>query len=334
VLVSGNGPLNLQVAAELVAAGAQVVAVADSGRPTSGRGIAFQAALGVAAPTLAVRGLGYLRTLRRAKVPLLWGATITKVDGAGAVQSATVAELDATGQPVPGSERTFTVDAVCAGFGFQPNLELARALGCQTRWDSSREQLCVVADQFGATSVEGVWVIGDGAAVSGAPSAEADGAIAGAAVLAALGRGSKRGLSAVARLRRHRLRVSQWAVRRLYRAPRLDLTLADPDTVVCRCESVTLGEIEAAAAEQDPVRLATIKRATRVGMGRCQGRYCAVPIARRFGTARDIELAETDLFAPRPPAKPVRIGLIAREEMDRPRSVVADGSPAPSPSSR
>jgi hypothetical protein len=54
-----------------------------------------------------------------------------------------------------------------------------------------------------------------------------------------------------------------------------------------------------------------LKRLTRLGMGRCQGRYCA-PLAvsllsRRCGKNSD----EYDFPAPRPPVKPVPIGVLA-----------------------
>jgi len=56
---------------------------------------------------------------------------------------------------------------------------------------------------------------------------------------------------------------------------------------------------------------ASLKRACRVGMGRCQGRYCAATVARMCGSE---EVGEFGLFAPRPPAKPVPIRLLTVEQ--------------------
>jgi hypothetical protein len=53
-----------------------------------------------------------------------------------------------------------------------------------------------------------------------------------------------------------------------------------------------------------------LKRLTRVGMGRCQGRYCAATVARLCSA----EVVEFSLFAPRPPAKPVPIRLLSVEQ--------------------
>ena len=44
---------------------------------------------------------------------------------------------------------------------------------------------------------------------------------------------------------------------------------------------------------------ASLKRACRVGMGRCQGRYCASTVARLCNSD---PVGEFGLFAPRPPA--------------------------------
>ncbi|HYD06579.1 MAG TPA: FAD-dependent oxidoreductase, partial [Reyranella sp.] len=77
---------------------------------------------------------------------------------------------------------------------------------------------------------------------------------------------------------------------------------------VCRCEEVDAGELRGLirAGHDSP---AALKRATRAGMGRCQGRYCAPLMARMCSS----ESGEFDFFAPRPPAKPVPIRALAVE---------------------
>ena len=84
-----------------------------------------------------------------------------------------------------------------------------------------------------------------------------------------------------------------------------------PETLICRCEEVTFGQIEEALGEEMQL-IGAVKRRTRVGMGRCQGRYCApvldALLAERFGRVRD----EFTGFAPRVPVKPVAIEDLAR----------------------
>ena len=45
--------------------------------------------------------------------------------------------------------------------------------------------------------------------------------------------------------------------------------------IVCRCETVSEGEIRAAIRQNPPARdIDGVKRRTRSGMGRCQGGFC------------------------------------------------------------
>ena len=86
--------------------------------------------------------------------------------------------------------------------------------------------------------------------------------------------------------------------------------LADPDTVICRCEDVTLGDL--VAADLPAMAAAgSMKRMTRAGMGKCQGRYCGTIVAaisqRRTGTP----IGDRSGFAPQSPVKPVPIKDIA-----------------------
>ena len=308
VLLSGNGPLNVQVGAELVRAGAEVVALCDTApRPLPGRAAAL-ARMGAASPQLLLRGARYLRVLHAARVPLLHEHAVVAAEGDGRVEQATVAAVDDAGAPVAGSERTFEVDAVCTGFGFLPSNELARTLGVAHRFDASLRQLVTVRSASGRTNVDGVWVVGDGGGTGGAPAAEAAGTLAGVDVARSLGHELEADRGAERALRRSRR--FQHALAALYAAPPLLDQLARPETLVCRCEEVPLAAVEQ-ELRAGTTTTGAVKRVTRAGMGRCQGRYCGpllVELAARWG-AREPD--EWSGFAPAPPFKPLPAGLIA-----------------------
>jgi NADPH-dependent 2,4-dienoyl-CoA reductase/sulfur reductase-like enzyme len=303
VLVSGNGPLNIQVAAEIVRAGGEVVAVCELARfrPLGA------APMGLADPPLMLQGARMVLELRRARVPLFRGHTVVRAEGDGAVERATVARIDGSGRPVPGSERVFEVDAVCAGFGFLPSNELARTLGLAHRFDERLGQLAAVVDERGRSSLDSVWVVGDGGGTGGAPLARAVGLLAGLDAARSLGREVPESADerSAWRLRTRSLRF-QRGLNRLFAAPRLVDQLATPETLVCRCEEVTLAAVEASFGDGAGA-IGAVKRVTRAGMGRCQGRYCAGVladiVARRTGAA----LSEEDWFAPAPPFKPIPV---------------------------
>jgi D-hydroxyproline dehydrogenase subunit alpha len=55
--------------------------------------------------------------------------------------------------------------------------------------------------------------------------------------------------------------------------PGWDAWLTD-DTIVCRCEDVTAGELKTAAEATGARGLRSLKLSTRAGLGPCQGRVC------------------------------------------------------------
>ena len=71
-----------------------------------------------------------------------------------------------------------------------------------------------------------------------------------------------------------------------------------------------MAEIDAAMAD-GAASPAAVKRATRTGMGRCQGRYCGPLLAGLLHQRTGRPLDELSFFAPRPPIKPVPLAAIA-----------------------
>ncbi|SCK11903.1 Glycine/D-amino acid oxidase [Variovorax sp. HW608] len=312
VLVAGNGPLNLQLAAELLAGGAQVVAVLESApRPTARQWRAMLTAARTA-PDLLRDGHRYLRQLRARGVPVLWGCAVTRAEGHDGVECVHAALLDAHGRPLPSGTRRFDVDTLCLGYGFIPSTELARMLGCEHRLAQRHlGYLATVTQDDGASSLPGVYVVGDGADMGGSRVALARGTLAGTAAARNLGRRAPEPTEAVALLRR--ASSFQQALWTIYQAPPVSLSCMSDETVLCRCEEISFGSVrEQIRAGRDT--LAALKRNTRLGMGRCQGRYCAVTAARLVGEMTGQPPGVEQYLAPRPPAKPVPAGALGFEK--------------------
>ncbi len=66
--------------------------------------------------------------------------------------------------------------------------------------------------------------------------------------------------------------------------------------------------------DDKPSHAGALKRATRVGMGRCQGRYCGPVAARMVAGATGKSIEDLSFFAPRVPIKPVAISTILAAE--------------------
>ena len=149
ILVAGNGPLNLQVALELSRAGADVAGVVELAPRPGLRRAAAAVRMLLAASRLALVGGGMIAALHWRRVPLFYGRAIGQVvreDGALAVQL-----VCADGR---NSEAVrLNVDAVCLGYGFHPDNELLRLLGCGHDYDPQRDQLVTRRDADCRTTV-------------------------------------------------------------------------------------------------------------------------------------------------------------------------------------
>ncbi len=291
VLIAGSGPLNMQLACELLACGVKPVAVLEAA-PRPGPAAWRQAwTMARAAPDLVRDGIGMLLTLKRAGVPVLWSARVKELRGDGRVQAAHVAgrRLD----------RSYDVDVVTLNLGFQPETGLARALGVKQRFvDAGLGHLVSETDEDGRTSVAGVFAVGDGASLGGSRVAMARGRLAGLAAAHDLGFDAQDEPATRAALRR--ALAFQDALWTLFRPPRLRTETITDETIVCRCEEVTAGRLRAELAN-GLTSLPALKKATRAGMGRCQGRFCAATIARLCPDAPD----DFAFAAPRAPLRPV-----------------------------
>ncbi|MEY9212830.1 FAD-dependent oxidoreductase [Thermobifida halotolerans] len=276
VLVAGSGPFLLPVARSLLERGARVLAVVEAGTPYR-MGVR---ALGAARfPGRLAELSSHLLGLARHRVPLLQGAVVTEARGRSRVESATVAPLRDPHRVL----HRYDVDALCVGYGFRPQTDLAQLLGCAMRRDPATGDQTPVVTGPGRTSRAGVYVVGEAAGVAGAPSALARGEAAALDVLARAGGPATRAARRSVAVRLARARRFADLTAALYPAPGVladALVSALPDhALVCRCESVTAGAVRAAAAEPGGAEVPGIKGATRAGMGPCQARECGPALA-------------------------------------------------------
>lgn len=86
--------------------------------------------------------------------------------------------------------------------------------------------------------------------------------------------------------------------------------MGDNDVLLCRCECVSVGAVEAAIAEGN-LTINDVKRRTRAGMGICQGIFCVGEIAERLIAAGVNERAIEPMTA-RPPTRLIPVGTAAQ----------------------
>ncbi|HTZ38443.1 MAG TPA: NAD(P)/FAD-dependent oxidoreductase [Stellaceae bacterium] len=309
-VVAGCGPLPLVVAAQLARAGVAVKALALL-RPL--RQMAADPAALWQGRRLVFEGMRYGRSLRQAGVPRLTGHVPVRALGEDRLTGVVLARVDAEGRPVRGSEHEIACDLLALNYGFAANSELVAMAGARMRRDPIGGWLPEV-DEFGRTSLPGVFVAGDGAGLRGALVAEAEGGIVGAAAASGAGDDALRATLGDAFARRRQWAAFQRAVRGTLRVPAGLWSLAADDTVVCRCENVALRDIREAVAGGHR-SLNAVKRNVRSGMGWCGGRICLPAIAAlaelHGGVPPDA------MMTPRPMVRPVTFAALAAQQKAR-----------------
>ena len=312
VVVAGNGPLLLVAAMTLLSAGATVRALVEAA-PLHRRVWSR-----LESPSLLAQALSWRLRLAAAGIPFLTGQAVIEAHGAPALEAVSVAPIDLKGGIDRASVTTLEADCLVVGNGLAPAVELTRLAGCAHHHDPLLGGWTPRRSADLETTVPGLYAVGDGAAVGGVRLALAEGRTA---VLAAM---LQRSPSAHLRRRRRglarrleRLNRFRTAVADIFAPPETFLELITPATPVCRCENVTLAELETRAAD-GATGMIQQKSTTRLSMGRCQGRLCLATLADLVARRRGIEVADLDWPRIRPPARPVRLGDLLHETVPPP----------------
>ena len=311
-LLAGTGPLLLSLANLITDAGGEVVAIAEAGKIENW----FQMIQGAWGNwRLIADGLRYLKGIYRARIPLLRSHVIVKARGNGQVQEAVVAPVDQTWQPLTDQRRTLKVDTVCVGYGFVPSVELTRLAECNHKYEPLLGGWVPVRNSYMETSIYGVYAAGDCTSIAGSLVAVEEGRIAGLAVAQSLGHLSQMEADQKMAPCRRRMAKLEPLRRQLdgISMPRTGLYgLSTEDTIICRCEEITLSEIKKAIAG-GATDMNEIKRMTRTGMGNCQGRMCGPALQGIIARAQGLAISDINYYNIRPPIKPVLFTALNRK---------------------
>lgn len=303
VVLAGSGPLLYLMAVQLLAAGVAPAAIVDT-TPAANRRAALRHLLpALSGHRLLRKGLGLLWKIRRSGVPHHRCATGLVARGEGRVEELSFS--NAAGQ------QTIRCQTLLLHTGVVPNVQISRSLGLEHRWDASQMCWAPVLNGTGGTALEGIWIAGDGAGISGAEAAVPAGRLAAMAALSSVDGVSPAGPAetAVEQAALRRLNAVRPFLDSLY-APAPEFLAPADDTIVCRCEEVTAGQI------REFVGLGCLgpnqaKSYGRCGMGPCQGRYCGLTVSHVIAAARGVPVADVGYFRLRPPLKPVTLGELA-----------------------
>lgn len=272
VVVAGAGPLLAAVAAGILKAGGEVAAVVDQNGALDWLGASGAM---LSRPALAARGAGWVRRIVGARTPVYRRHCVVAAHGETELASVTIAPVGANGAPRPEGRKDLTADSLVIGNGLVPGTEITRLLRADHRFDRDLGGWCPVLDGGGRTTIEGLYVAGDGGGVLGVDAAKAGGKRVAEAVVEDAKPQTARSERRPSSRRRPQFGTAMAHLARLRPA---HVASIPAETVICRCEDVTRREIDCAIDEgADEVN--QIKHFTRCGMGPCQGRFCGDIVA-------------------------------------------------------
>jgi NADPH-dependent 2,4-dienoyl-CoA reductase/sulfur reductase-like enzyme len=307
VVFMGTGPLLYLVAAQYLAAGAEVAAVLDTS-PIRLRLRALPKLL--TRPTVLGKGLALVARLRRAGIEIQTGIEPLEIAGSDAD-----GVVGVTFRTPGGAARLISCDAVGLGYHLRPETQLADLARCGFHFDTVTRQWLPKIDQDGRSTRPGVYLAGDGARICGADAAETAGRLAALAVLADTGHAIPS--STIAELRARLANMARFAegLAAAFPWPAAAAGALPDETIVCRCEAITAGEVRAVACGKGASELNRAKAFSRIGMGRCQGRYCGNAAGEIIAAATGLPLESIGRLRGQAPIKPLAIGTKRAEEV-------------------
>ncbi|MCP8469102.1 FAD/NAD(P)-binding oxidoreductase [Pseudomonas triclosanedens] len=262
-VIAGSGPLLLASAATARANGARILRIAEQASWLALAGFAMKLPRW---PNKLAQSFGLYDPGYRAGSHVVAALGSEHLEGVRLNQGGKLVEIEC--------------DRLACGFGLVPNIQLGQALGCAVDDDAIR------VDAWQASSRTDIYAAGECTGFGGSELALVEGRIAGHAAV-----GDHHHARELWPQRKRWQGFAGALARNFALDPRLN-HLAQPDTLVCRCEDVPY------SALADKPDWTAAKLASRCGMGACQGRVCGAAARQLFGWQAP---------APRPPFSPARV---------------------------
>ena len=303
VVLAGCGPLLWLIAAQYLAAGKRFDAILDTTPRANWLSAVKDMPRFLTSPYLA-KGLKLMAKVRR-EAKIISGVTALSAEGEG--------HLARVRYTAGGRETVIEADHLLLHHGVTPNINMASACGCDLVWDEVQLAWKPKLDDWGNTSMPGIAVAGDGASIAGAEAAAERGRIVALEALASLGMISVAQRDEQAKPVRATLNRYDRArafLDNLYR-PAKQFRIAGDDTIACRCEEVTGGQIRKAVTTLNIAGPNQLKSFLRCGMGPCQGRLCGLTVSETIADACGSTPEAVGYYRLRAPVKPVTLAELA-----------------------
>jgi NADPH-dependent 2,4-dienoyl-CoA reductase/sulfur reductase-like enzyme len=309
IVLAGTGPLILLLAEQLRRLGVnpKLIARTDSLRNK----LHALTHLRLAGVPALLKGLTWLARLRIAGIPIRTGVSDLQAHGHDRIESVS---LRAGGRRVE-----LPCDLLVVHDGIVPSIDLAHCAGLELEWqaadaswrpktspDGHAEKAPGASLTAGRSRIR---ISGDARGIGGADAAIAHARQAARAILEELGSTRKGSIEHAARAVERAMAARPFIDMAF--PPGLAQRLPIDDTIVCRCEEITADTLRAKIRDGCS-EINLVRGVLRCGMGPCQGRNCAITVARLLAETPPISAVPPVPFRARPPLRPLPLGALAR----------------------
>jgi NADPH-dependent 2,4-dienoyl-CoA reductase/sulfur reductase-like enzyme len=310
ILIGGAGIFPYAVAAEVLTKNGRVRAVLDQNRLSEK--IAFTAGLLLERSKIG-DGLRTMTKLALSRTPVKFSVKIIEACGQKGLEEVLTVKIDTYGRVLPGSETVYPCECLAIGYGFAANIELAQLAGCKLEYKAQQGGWTVGVTQDLETAVAGIFAAGEITGIAGAAKSITEGKLAALAILKKLGKISNDTYFArsqkLKNARKKHLRFGAYFNAQHKIPDEINRSIAD-ETIICRCEDITMGEIKTAVLNGCATPDA-VKKAVRTGMGICQGRTCGPIIYEIIAALKGTPVDQIAPLSARTPLKAVSMKALA-----------------------
>lgn len=272
IVLAGNGPLLLLLACHLIDRGVNIAAWLDTGFWPKRIMSAIPMAVSFFDAAYLGKGLSMARKIAKAKIPFVLGAKNIQAIGTKRVEKITY--------EVKGETKEIATTCLLRHEGIIPRTHILNSLGAKHLWDPVQRYWHPKVTECGATSIDGIYLAGDAGYVHGGDASITKGTLAGIDAARRIGVITDSEAAFRAKQPLNKLRLTRFArgfLRYIF-APNPAIFAVPDETKVCRCESVSAGDIRKVVLEGN-TDVNEVKLFSRCGMGPCQGRMCGPALA-------------------------------------------------------
>ena len=306
IIICGNGPLNFQLADELNKSGANVVAVIESSKNPFLNPIYSTLCL-ILSPIIFLKGIINYINIVFSKTKIIHNSFLQRIN-----------EVDGKKKIFIKKDNKHNIefhdmDVVSLNYGFQPNNDIAKLFGLKGEFNKIKNYFEVKKNIFNQTSDKNIFFIGEAAKNAGAKVSFYEGQLTAYFIDKESNGLIKFILLPLIFFNLTRSLLFQKCLWKIFKRTHSNIVSINKETIFCRCEDVKYGDI---SKYKDLVNTdaGLIKRMTRTGMGRCQGRYCGVGLSELFNKEITNDNYKKYSFAPQNPIKTVPLKNVGYEK--------------------